>query len=337
MDSFFSQLSQSLPQAKSLEELTRPLLEMLGAATGLESTYLTTIDLTSEVQHVQFTRNVGEMQIPEGLDVPWGDTLCKRALDEGRMYTGDVQSCWGDSDAARALGIQTYVSTPVRTRDGVLVGTLCAASSSRKSLAPAAEPMLRLFSSLVGGWVERERVVEQLRSANATLANLALSDALTGLPNRRAIVEELGRFLARAKRDGSKVLVGFIDMDGFKAINDTYGHLAGDQLLTEAARRMREALRATDMVGRVGGDEFVVLAPGPHEDGLHEAAGVALQERLANSTVGRYAIGSNGLNYGGASAGVVAIDPLEVDVEEALRRADAQMYRVKLERRTERH
>ena len=333
MESFFSQLSQSLPQAKSLEELTRPLLEMLGAATGLESTYLTSIDLDSGVQHVQFTRNVGEMQIPEGLDVPWGDTLCKRALDEGRMYTGDVQNCWGDSDAARALGIQTYVSTPVRTQDGQLLGTLCAASSSRKALTPAAEPMLRLFSSLVGGWVERERVVEQLRSANATLASLALSDSLTGLPNRRAIVEELSRLLARAKRDGNKVLVGLVDMDGFKAVNDAYGHSVGDQLLTEAARRMREALRATDTIGRIGGDEFVVLAPGPHEEGVHEAAGAALQERLSKSTVGRYAIGSDGLNYVGASAGVIAVDPLDVDAEEALTLADAQMYRVKLGRK----
>ncbi len=267
MENLFSQLSQSVPRAKSLEELTRPLLDMLGAATGLESTYLTTIDLKADVQHVQFARNVGEMQIPEGLDVPWDDTLCKRALDEGRMYTGDVQNCWGDSDAARALGIQTYVSTPVRTQEGELLGTLCAASASRKALTPTAEPMLQLFSSLVGGWVERERLVEQLRSANATLANLALSDPLTGLPNRRAIVEQLGRFLARAKREGNKVLVGLVDMDGFKAINDTYGHPVGDQLLTEAARRMREALRATDTVGRVGGDEFVVLAPGPHEEG----------------------------------------------------------------------
>lgn len=332
MESYFSQLSESVPQAKSLEELTRPLLEMLGAATGLESTYLTTIDLEADVQHVHFARNVGEMHVPEGLDVPWGDTLCKRALDEGRMYTGDVQSCWGDSDAARALGIQTYVSTPVRTQSGELIGTLCAASASKKALAPTAEPMLRLFSSLVGGWVERERLLEGLRVANAELASMALTDSLTGLPNRRAVVEELSRLLARAKRDGNKVLVGIVDMDSFKAINDTHGHQAGDKLLNEAARRMSEALRATDMVGRLGGDEFVVIAPGPHEDGAYEPAALALQNRLADSTVGRYDIG-DGLDYAGASAGVVAVDPLDVDAEEALRLADAQMYRVKLSRK----
>ena len=333
MDYFFSQLSESVPQARTLEQLTRPLLAMLGAATGLESTYFTTIDLAADVQHVQFARNLGSMQIPEGLDVPWGDTLCKRALDEGRMYTDDVQNCWGDSDAARALGIQTYVSLPVRTQEGELLGTLCAASSERKALTPTAEPMLRLFSSLVGGWVERERVVEQLRTANAALANLALSDALTGLPNRRALVEELGRLLARAKREGNTVLVGLVDLDEFKMINDSHGHQVGDKLLIEAGRRMQDALRATDMIGRVGGDEFVVLAPGPHDDTAHEAAGIALENRLLRATVGRYELGTVGLDYGGASAGVVAIKPTGVDAEEALRLADGQMYRVKQARK----
>src|SRR3954466_15052695 len=104
MDSILAQLSQTVPQAKSLEELARPLLEMLGDATGLESTYFTTIDLQTNVQHVKFARNMGDMTIPEGLDVPWGDTLCKRALDEGRMYTGDVSTCWSDSDAAPPPG-----------------------------------------------------------------------------------------------------------------------------------------------------------------------------------------------------------------------------------------
>jgi len=129
MDSFFAQLSDSVARARTLEELTRPLLELLETVTGLESTYLTTIDLAEGLQRVVYARNSHDLQIPEGLTVPWGDTLCKRALDEGRLYTDNVGSIWGDSEAARLLGIQTYVSTPVRTDDGALYGTLCAASS----------------------------------------------------------------------------------------------------------------------------------------------------------------------------------------------------------------
>src|SRR4051794_10571094 len=115
MDPLLLQLSDSVSSARTLEDLTRPMLEMLEAVSGLESTYLTMIDLDKGLQHVLYARNSRQMQIPEGLSVPWDDTLCKRALDEGRSYTGNVAECWGDSDAARDLGIQTYVSMPVRT------------------------------------------------------------------------------------------------------------------------------------------------------------------------------------------------------------------------------
>ena len=135
VDRILSELSTTLPNAKSVEELARPLLDMLGAITGLESTYLTSIDLQAGIQHVRYARNEGGMQIPEGMDVPWADTLCKRALDEGRTSTSDVASCWPDSEAARKLGIQTYVSAPVRA-DGTLLGTLCAP-------APASRPSRR--------------------------------------------------------------------------------------------------------------------------------------------------------------------------------------------------
>ena len=136
MDPILAELSASLQAAKSVEQLTRPLLDMLGAVTGLESTYLTSIDPDEDQQHVRYARNVGALQIPEGLSVPWSDTLCKRALEEGRMSTSDVGACWPDSDAARQLGIQTYVSTPIRTDDGLLLAP-CAAP------APAARASRR--------------------------------------------------------------------------------------------------------------------------------------------------------------------------------------------------
>ncbi|MOA24362.1 putative diguanylate cyclase YeaP [compost metagenome] len=81
------------------------------------------------------------MQIPEGLSVPWEDTLCRRALEESQTFSNDVDLRWGDSDAARALQIQTYLSTPVRLTDGALYGTLCAASSERHGLPSQARKM----------------------------------------------------------------------------------------------------------------------------------------------------------------------------------------------------
>jgi diguanylate cyclase len=333
MDSLLTQLSSAVSQARTLETLTRPLLEMLEAVTGLESTYLTTVDLAGGLQHILYARNTRELQIPEGLTVPWGDALCRRALEEGRLYTDDVPGVWGDSAAARQLGLQTYVSTPLHQDDGALYGTLCAASSQRRPLSPEAGPVLKLFARLIEQHVARERLVEQLQQANAELKAQALTDTLTGLMNRRALMQELRRLTAVAQRTGRWLLAGTVDLDGFKQINDTHGHDAGDRFLCGVAEALKAALRAGDVLARMGGDEFVVIGLGPmlSEDG--RGAAQLLQQRLATATIGRYAAGPTELDYAGASVGVACMDPQRSGVEEALRESDAAMYRVKETRR----
>ncbi|MDN3920526.1 GGDEF domain-containing protein [Roseateles violae] len=338
-----AQLSTALPAARSLEQLTRPLLEMLSKVTGLESTYLTMIDFEADVQHILFARNAGTMTIPEGLSVPWSDTLCKRALEEGRMATTDVPACWGDSDAARQLGIQTYLSTPVRGEQDELLGTLCAASGESRGVGGEAEAVLRLFSQLIGDFIERERLLERLRQANEQLLGYALLDTLTGLPNRRALLDELKRRFSQARREGRSVLVGLIDLDGFKSINDRYGHHCGDLFLQEQAGRLSAVLRGGDVLGRLGGDEFVLVSGGPALDAqglageLAGKAAAALQRRCAEATVGEFQLGEHRLDYAGASIGVVALAPRQVpDVEAALTLADAAMYEVKRQRQARR-
>jgi len=327
MDTLLTQLSSSVSSARTLEDLTRPMLEMLEAVTGLESTYLTRIDLEQGLQHILYARNARQLQIPEGLAVPWGDTLCKRALDEGRVYTDNVAECWGDSDAARQLGIQTYVSTPVRTDSGGLYGTLCAASGERQPLPANATNVLGLFARLIGHQVEREQLFQRLSAANAELATHAATDALTGLPNRRAFLEGLRRMLAQGQRDGTGVLVAFVDLDGFKKINDLHGHETGDDFLVDIARRLHGTLRAGDLLARLGGDEFVVVGPGPAlAGGESPAAAEALGQRVAAATVGHFHLGAVEIGYGGASVGAVAVDPRFTTAEEALRLADAAMY-----------
>jgi diguanylate cyclase len=322
---FVDLLADSVNGAHSLEELVRPLLELLQAVTGLESTYLTRIDTAAGFQYVVYARNTRKLQIPEGLEVPWEGTLCKRALEEGRLYTDDVAHCWADSEAARALGIATYASTPVRIEDGTLYGTLCAASDERKPLADGAEKILHMFSRLIGQQIERERLMLALRRANDSLAVSALTDATTHLPNRRALMEEMRRRLASLEREGGALAVVFVDLDRFKAINDGHGHEVGDQFLAAIGGRLQGALRAGDFVARLGGDEFVVLSHIPHE-GDAEAAGVALRARLRSATTGHFGLAGAAIDYAGPSIGMVMAAPDARDAEALLAKADAAMY-----------
>lgn len=329
MEPLLARLADSVVSARTTEQLTRPLLEMLQAVTGLESTYLTTIDLGHGVQQVLYACNTGELQIPEGLSAPWEDTLCRRALEEGRSHTDDVGGCWGDSEAASQLGIQTYMSTAVRTEAGGLYGTLCGASSEKVPLAPNAEKILGMFSRLIAQHVERETLLAQLQKANTELATFALTDALTGLPNRRALMLELSRILSRAQREGTPVHVAVIDLDEFKTINDEHGHQVGDRFLVEMAERLVAGLRASDLIARLGGDEFVVVAHASAD----EQSAQQLRELLVERTTARFGFDDIDIDYRGASVGLVTAGLTPASAEQVLAEADAAMYAVKRARR----
>ncbi|MGG5838748.1 GAF domain-containing protein [Huaxiibacter chinensis] len=152
-DIILARVSETLATEQSLESLVRQLLEMLEIVTEMESTYLTKVDINARLQYILYARNSKQMQIPEGLSVPWGDTLCKRAMDSGTFFSNEVAERWADCDAAKALGITTYVSIPVHLADGSLYGTLCATSTDKKLLSNRGEQVLRLFAGLIAQYI----------------------------------------------------------------------------------------------------------------------------------------------------------------------------------------
>jgi len=332
MEFLIEQLSETVSSATTLEDLARPMLEMLEAATGLESAYLAIIEPDKARQHILFAHNAGEIAIPEGDYLPWGDTLCRHALEENRIYADDAGGCWGDADAARELGIRSCAAAPVRV-DGGLHGALCVAGAGQTPLPAVAQPVLRLFASLIGQQVERERMIAKLDKAGIELLTHAATDALTGLPNRRALVDALQRMLAQGARSAQSVLVGFIDMDDFKKINDTHGQEVGDEFLAAMARQLSGSVRASDMLARFGSDEFVVIGLGPGLGESPRTGAMALGDRLAENTKGELRLRNMTIDYAGASVGVVAVDPRTTSAEEALRQADAAMDAVKRTRR----
>ncbi|MGZ8567280.1 MAG: diguanylate cyclase domain-containing protein [Actinomycetota bacterium] len=152
----------------------------------------------------------------------------------------------------------------------------------------------------------------------------ALHDPLTGLPNRDLLDENLRRALARARRGGTQVAVLFLDLDGFKEVNDRMGHAVGDELLRALAQRLESSSRGGDMVARLGGDEFVIVVEGVRADDQAEASAARFLEEVRRPVV----LGGARVSLD-ASIGLVVAEASDVDPDEILRRADSARYEAK--------
>jgi diguanylate cyclase (GGDEF)-like protein len=165
---------------------------------------------------------------------------------------------------------------------------------------------------------KRKKGEEELRHG-------AHHDPLTGLANRTLLLQELERTLARGRRrEGSSVGLLFLDLDGFKAVNDTLGHIAGDQLLTEVARVLRECVRPSDVVARLGGDEFTVILTDLHSKEDADAVAARILGRLQEPVQVRA-----GSIHTGASIGIALTAGRSVIATDLLHEADAAMYKAK--------
>lgn len=130
-----------------------------------------------------------------------------------------------------------------------------------KMWAMLAAVTFALFGGAVWQYRRVNRIVHQAAESNAEMRHLANHDVLTGLPNRRLLQDRLDAHIASAGTNGLSLAVMYMDLDGFKKVNDTIGHDAGDELLQSVARRLRAAIRSSDTVARIGGDEFIVVVP----------------------------------------------------------------------------
>lgn len=197
----------------------------------------------------------------------------------------------------------------------------------RQSAKPAKNPHPRAIALAA----EVRRLAAALEASRARVAELEVLidiDPLTATLNRRGFEREFKRSLAYVKRYGTKAALIFLDLDDFKRVNDRHGHAAGDALLKAVAAALIRHVRASDVVARIGGDEFVVLLWNLREaDAVAKAA--ALETLVATATV-RWSTATLAVS---ASAGVAFLGPLDTPAK-AMARADAAMYARKAERNT---
>lgn len=188
---------------------------------------------------------------------------------------------------------------------------------SRRDVSPAGLEALARLSA------ERDALAERLKAAEA----LADRDALAPVFNRRAFLRELHRTMSEVERYKTPAAVIFIDLDGFKALNDGYGHAAGDAVLTHVGRMLRDSVRESDVVGRLGGDEFgVILNRASAEEARVKAE--ALEQKLNSTAILHAGVPHRVRGSFGVHAIAISEDP-----ETAIARADEAMYAEKYARR----
>ncbi|HDY84814.1 hypothetical protein LCGC14_0973570 [marine sediment metagenome] len=190
-----------------------------------------------------------------------------------------------------------------------------------------AEMIMTLSESLNGKSLELMadiRDISERKRSELALYDLAHKDILTGLPNRASFQIMAGNIIALAKQSKSNIALLFIDLDGFKLINDAYGHQAGDELLNQVARKIEGNLRTTDSVSRIGGDEFVILL----DKATNRRDISVIANKIIESLSKEMPIGTN-LCKISASIGIAIYPEHGNNIIELTRKADAAMYKVK--------
>jgi len=217
------------------------------------------------------------------------------------------------------LAAASWLAADLLTRTGTGPGPILWNGFSRLVIFAGAALLLDALRT------DREalrRLNAQLRRVAEAEGRLARTDPLTGLRNRRAFIEDLGAEVARCDRAGEPLCVAYLDVDGFKRLNDTHGHLAGDELLQGIAATLLSAAREADVPARLAGDEFAVLLRSVSAEAARPLAD-RLLERLREVCRPHEGLGL------GASMGIAHFSRLPVDVGEVLSRADAAMYEAK--------
>jgi len=245
----------------SASEAIDAVLALMQELLGMGTVLLSEADITARhltivaVREGYGDKNLG---LSVGLEVPFEQTVCRRVVESAEPLL--IPDLGLDPVAAllpvvQELHVTTYVSVPILKVDGTPFGTLCGLDRSPTPVSAEQIAWLRILAGLVGHQVERQRF-------EAQLAHQAQHDALTGLANRAQLMERLTYPRRRADLDDDSTALLYLDLDGFKLVNDTLGHAAGDALLRAVADRLRKSVRERDFVAGLGGAEFAVLADG---------------------------------------------------------------------------
>ena len=308
--------SVQFAEAHNEGELAQTLDQMVGDALEATASCVATVDAEGELEVIAGTNPL------EGLYTPADPRPGPDSLRDGMPMifaeARELEAGYPEVAAAmRQAGLEGLASFPL-LRDSAPFGIVAVFFEQRRELEPAAIDLAQAICRQAAQAFARIRLQEEL-------AHLALYDQLTGLANRSLLREHIDSALAVCARTTQPVAMMFLDLDGFKPVNDRLGHNTGDDVLREVAQRLRAVVRESDVIGRFGGDEFIVLCPE-----TDDAQAVLIAERLREAVAHpmewlppEFAVS--------ASVGVVIHSATDgpKSTDELLEIADAEMYRAK--------
>ncbi len=257
-----------------------------------------------------------------------GQPVLVEDLDTHPLYEG-VRHAWGIEGIE--VSIRSVIALPFSIDRGQYGVFLVRRTRDQDRFGPADLEFAQAVITAAVAVIQRAQMVESTMADNARLEQLALTDPLTQLLNRRALTERITAEMERALRYDSTLALLMIDLDHFKRVNDTYGHLVGDDVLRDVGQLLSDTIRENDIVARYGGEEFLVLLPETDEDGAEMFA-----NRIRDA-IERYLFAGESLAEPlrlTGSVGVAVYPAARIEsVEDLFARADAALYRAKADGR----
>jgi diguanylate cyclase (GGDEF)-like protein len=312
------QISETTHSCRDLTDIFAQIHHIIGELLPAKNCFIALYD--EETTLVSFPYYVDEYD-PQPIPQP----LSGRGLTHRVIQTGEAVLMKPDMRAQRiARGEQIigsicldWLGVPLKLEDRIIGALVIQSYHGDVRYSEHDKELLQFVSSQVAAAIERKRTADRI-------AHLAWHDVLTGLPNRALLRERLQQTILLAKRQQRRFAYTCVDLDKFKPINDRYGHATGDALLVQVAARMRECVRETDTVARVGGDEFIVLLQDIEsvESTLFLANKIRDQLQLPFEIEGQW-------HHVSASLGVALYPEYALDAEKLAACADAALYAAK--------
>ena len=312
------EISTKLGQSLNLTELLKGVLESITEAIKVEAAGIHLLDeqtneLVLEAHHgfsTDFVHKMARMKLGKG--------FAGRAALSGKAVILSDTSTGMKSDliVLQRAGIRSLYSVPIIAREKIL-GTICVGSHDSRNFVERDIRLLGLIASQIGVAIENAQLYE-------SAVEVAFTDSLTDLYNRRYLMEQIRRELARAERNKTAVSLIMIDVDDLKTVNDRFGHDRGDVLLKELARVIKTRARASDVVARLGGDEFVVLTPDTDLVGASEVG----QRLWSEAHLSRIRMDGHEVGFS-VSIGIASYPSHATSTEGLLKKADEAMYEAK--------